>query len=511
MSDELCLAVDLGTGGPKVGLVTHDGVVVAHERHEVTTTYGADGAATQDAAQWWEIVKDATRRLLARPEAAGARVRSVAVTGQYASTVPVDAEGVPTGPCLTWLDTRGAHHVRRAIGGPALGYHPVKVLRFVRRSGGAPSTAGDDPVGHMLYLGATDPGLVERTRWFMEPVDYLTMRFSGVAAATHASRLAAWLTDNRDLSAYAYDARLLATVGLDDRRLPPLVPFGSAFATLAPGVADELGLARDTVVVTGVPDLHAGALGSGAVALYETHLALSTTSWISCPVPAKKTDAVHAIAAVPGLTNGSYLVIDNQQTGARALQWLRDALATRANPLDYDDLTALAATSAPGAGGVTFTPWLAGERSPVEDKRVRAGFASLSVTTTTADLARAVLEGVAANSAWLMPYVEKFVGRPLSPVRILGGGALSTLWCQVYADTLNRPVEQVPDPLVAQLRGVALLAAAAVEGASVAEVARRVARGRTFVPAAPAADLYAQRQSRWADRFGSERRWARGG
>jgi xylulokinase len=69
-----------------------------------------------------------------------------------------------------------------------------------------------------------------------------------------------------------------------------------------------------------------------------------------------------------------------------------------------------------------------------------------------------VLEGVAANSAWLLGYVEKFAGRELTPLRLLGGGAQSSEWCQIYADTLGRVVEQVPEPMVAQLRGAALLA-----------------------------------------------------
>ena len=76
-----------------------------------------------------------------------------------------------------------------------------------------------------------------------------------------------------------------------------------------------------------MPDLHAAAIGSAATSLYQTHLALSTTSWISCPVPTKRTDVNHNIAAVPGLSNDSYVLIDNQETGAKALEWLRGVMA----------------------------------------------------------------------------------------------------------------------------------------------------------------------------------------
>jgi xylulokinase len=507
---ELCLSIDLGTGGPKIGLVTLDGEVLSHEVHHVSTIFGPDGAAIQDAELWWSLVREATKRLLRGDGVDGRRVKAVAVTGLYASTVPVDANGLPTGPCLTWLDTRGATHSRRAVGGPVQGYNPSKALHFIRKSAGAPSTSGRDPVGQILYLMAEEPDMVARTRWFMEPVDYLTMRFTGVASATHASRLALWMTDTRKLTNYGYDPALLATIGLSGDRLPPLLPFGQIIGAVTASVASELGLADDTAVVTGVPDLHAAAMGSGATELFAAHLALSTSSWISCPVAHKKTDVLHSIATVPGLTNDSYLVINNQETGARALEWLQGVLAGTRRPMSYPEMTDLAATSPPGSNGVIFTPWLTGERSPVDDTLARAGFTNLSVTTSTADLVRAVLEGVAANSAWLFRYVEKFVGVTLSPLRLLGGGAQSTLWCQIYADTLSRPVEQVREPMLAQLRGAALLASVSLGRRSLSEVASQVARGRTFEPNLDIADSFRSRRNELPSLYSRDRKWRRG-
>jgi len=509
VSDELVLSVDLGTGGPKVGLVDPSGVVLDHEHHQVETRFGDDGAATQDAEQWWSLIAASTRRLLERGAIAPGRVGAVAVTGQYASTVPVDASGRPTGPCLTWLDTRGGPLVRRAIGGAALGYNARAVARFVRRTGGAPSIEGADPIGQILHLVHEEPELVARTRWFMEPVDFLTMRLTGVASATHASRLAAWLTDNRHLDRYAYDSQLADAVGVDLMRLPPLVAFGTVVGTLSASAASELVLTAAAVVVAGMPDIHAAALGAGATRPYETHVALSTTSWISCPVARKKTDPLHSVATAPGLTNDSYLVINNQETGAKALEWLRSVLAGVGPAPSYDELTSLAATSPPGARGVTFAPWLAGERSPASDKRVRAAFTSLAVTSSPADLARAVLEGVAANSAWLLRYVERFTGRRLEPLRLVGGGAESRLWCQVFADTLDRTVEQVPQPMLAQLRGAALMAEVARGRLSLDEVATRHTPGERFEPQPGAADLYRTRREDLPRLFKRERAWAR--
>jgi xylulokinase len=377
----------------------------------------------------------------------------------------------------------------------------------VRKTGGAPSTAGADPIGQILSIMRDMPEVAAATCWYMEPIDFLTMRFTGVATATHASRLVMWMTDNRKLDNYSYDAQLLALVGLDEKFLPPLQAFGSVVGTLSDAVASELGLAKDVVVVSAIPDLHAAAIGAGATANYETHLALSTTSWISCPVPKKKTDINHNIAAVPGLSNDSYVVIDNQETGAKSLEWLRNVMAGSGERMSFDEMTALAATSPPGSHGVRFTPWLAGERSPIDNKNIRAGFTNLSITTASADLVRSVLEGVAANSAWLFGYIEKFAGRALTPIRLLGGGAQSSLWCQIYADTLDREVRQIDQPLLAQLRGAALLASVALGRRSLSEVPAPSAT--TFHPSPDGGPSMRQRVEDIKSLYERDKTWSR--
>jgi xylulokinase len=176
--------------------------------------------------------------------------------------------------------------------------------------------------------------------------------------------------------------------------------------------------------------------------------------------------------------------------------------------MTFEQMTTLAATSPPGANGVIFTPWLTGERSPVDNKHLRAGFTNLSVTTLSADLIRAVMEGVAANSAWLLKYVEKFAGRPLSPIRLLGGGAQSELWCQIYADTLGREIEQVPQPLLGQMRGAALLASVALKNRRLDDVTSKEL-GVAFHPSSSVADLYRERADQLPSLYSRDKKWSR--
>ncbi|MGO8873798.1 MAG: xylulokinase [Acidimicrobiales bacterium] len=488
--DRYVLSVDLGTGGPKVGLVSLTGAIAVSEHLPVTTRLGPGGEASQDAEEWWQLVRSAARRALGSGVVPTEAVVAVSCTGQWASTVPVDDAGRPVGECLLWLDTRGGPMVRRRIGGPVAGYAPLTAARWVRHTGGAPSTSGADPVGHILFLEEQRPEVARAARWYLEPVDYLTMRFCGTASATPASMAGAWLTDNRCPEVLAYDPVLVRAAGIPGDKLAPLRPTGGVVGTVSPGVASDLGLPPDVAVVTGTPDLHSACVGSGAVLGRQAHVAISTTSWVSCPFPRKKTDPFRQIATVPGIVPGLGLVANNQDSAGRAFEWLRDLLTDDCDQPTFDDLTALAALAPPGSGSTLFTPWLAGERSPVDDRAARGGFHNLTLQTTRAEMVRAVMEGVAFNSRWLLEAVERFVGRRLPTIRAIGGGARSSLWCSIYAGILDRPVEQVAEPSLANLRGSALIAGMALGQVRADEIRALVPVQEVHLPETGARDIY---------------------
>jgi xylulokinase len=484
-TERLVLAVDLGTTAVKVGLLGFDGRVVWWTQAPLTTTRDATGAASQDADEWWRLIGSAVRRGLAQTGVDGARVGVVAVTGEWGSTVPVDADGLPVGPCVLYGDTRGGPHTREIFGGPVLGYAARPLATWLRRSGSFPSPGGSEPVGHVLYLSRDRPEIARAARWYLETVDYVTMRFTGVAGATLASMTAAWLTDNRRLDVLAYDERLVELAQVDAAKLPPLVETGSVIGPVTPLVAAELGISPSAQVVTGVPDLHATAVGTGCVRVFDAHMVIGTTAWVTCPYPRKKTDALRQSAALPGLSNDRYLIVNSQDAAGRCLEWFRDHVAAGLSGdgrWSYEQVTDLAAAAPPGSGDVLFTPWLVGERSPVDDRAARGGFHNVSLTTTGADLARAVLEGVAYNARWLLSGVEHFTRRRLDPLRLAGGGARSDLWCQVVADVLDRRIERVAQPVLASLRGVALLGALATNELSWDEVHNLVPVDCVFTP-----------------------------
>ncbi len=486
----IVLAVDLGTGGPKTALVSLSGEVVGSAHRRVEPRVSADGAAVQDPDAWWAAVVAGAQEIAAAHPDEMAGVVAVAVTGQWGSTVPVDAAGEAVGDCMLWMDTRGRDHARSVLGGRVSieGFAPRTVLEFIRRAGGAPSTEGNDPLGHRLWIEREQPDVYRRTATFLEPIDLIATRFTGTVAASPASMLLSWLTDNRSLSGAAYDPVLVRLAAVDPTRLPPLVPTQSVRGTVQASVASELGLPPGVPVVTALPDLHSAALGAGGIEPYAAHVSVSTSGWIGCHAPSKKTSIARQMATVPSALPDRYILANNHETAGVCLEWLRNGVLLADDGLgptrdvSFDDITAVAATAASGSGGVLFAPWLNGERSPVADADLRGSFLNLSLATTRAELVRAVLEGVAHNSRWLLEASEKVLRHPFHDLRMIGGGAQSDVWCQIHADVLGRPVARVGEPLLTNVRGAAFFAGLVLGQLEASDIGARVPIDGRFEP-----------------------------
>src|SRR3954462_10493448 len=135
------------------------------------------------------------------------------------------------GHAISWMDTRGARYAQKAAGGavvvPTVGYNAPKLRQWLRVTGGVPSRTGKDPVGQMLMLKHEQPEVYEATSVFLEPMDYLNLRLTGRAVASHETIVGAWATDNRNLPHVDYDEQLVDWIGIDRAKLPDLVPTGS--------------------------------------------------------------------------------------------------------------------------------------------------------------------------------------------------------------------------------------------------------------------------------------------
>lgn len=504
------LGVDLGTGGPKVLLARTDGTTLGYEAEKVGVLLLPGGGAEQDPQDWWRAIVTATRRLLARGLAPVEDVAAICMSSQWGGLVPVDAKGDHLHNAVIWMDARGAPYSRALTSGgvrlPGSGYNARALRDWLTKTGGAPSRTGKDPVGQAQWLRHARPDVHAAAAHLLDVPEYLTMRLTGRAVASFDTATLRWCTDNRDPGAVRYDPDLVRRCGFEPAQLPELVPPASVVGTLLPAVAAELGLPPGVRVVTGTGDTTAAAIGAGAVDDYAGHLYIGTSAWLSCHVPFKRTDLLRSIASLPAVVPDRYWVATVQDVAGKAVDWLLHSVVypddgmLDAQPAPDDALARLnelAACSPPGSNGVVFTPWLNGERTPVEDPYLRGGWFNVSLGTSRADLARSVFEGIALNARWMKDAVERFVRAQVpggfEALNFIGGGANSALWCQTMADVLGCSIRQVDEPVLANARGAALIASVALGELSWDDVPGRVRIAATYEPDAARRALYDDR------------------
>jgi xylulokinase len=369
-------------------------------------------------------------------------VDAVALTAQSDSLVVVGGDGLAIGPSLLWMDERGtaeAARVERELGRGAI--HRRTGLR----------SAANYTAAKAAWVQAAEPDRFGRARWLMQPKDYLHLRLAGVAATDPSSASRTLLYD---LDTGNWWAEGLQAFGLRAETLPPVVPSASSVGGLTLEVAANLGLAAGTPVVIGAADRAAEALGLG-IGGSDAMISTGTATGVARAVPLgdrpgddRITSPAHAIA-------GEALALLSIPTSGAVVEWLAEITGARGrDPIRR--LTALAATSEPGARGVTVVPTFHGARSFRWQPEARGAILGLDVGTSTADLARAVMEGIAFEVAGCIEVLEE-AGGSVERTRLTGGGFAEPFACQLMADVTGRPAHHSGEPNAA-LAGAMLLA-----------------------------------------------------
>jgi xylulokinase len=275
-------------------------------------------------------------------------------------------------------------------------------------------------------------------------------------AATEPSDASATLLYDLLADDWAYaQAEIL---GLRTELLAPLVPSTCVAGTLEGEAAGELELRKGLPVAAGAADTAAAMLGTGLLRPGHVQLTVGTGGQVVTPKTVPEPDPhgrTHVYrAAVPGLWYSMAAI----QNAGLALEWVRKVLGA-----SWKDVYEEAFAVPPGSGGVTFLPYLSGERTPRFDPGARGAWTGLGLDHTRGHLLRAALEGVAFALREALEALED-LGTTIAPeLRLAGGGTgggSGEPWRRLLADVLGRPLWQLPDEIasVASARGAALLA-----------------------------------------------------
>jgi xylulokinase len=421
MPDAL-LAVDLGTSGVKAGVIGVDGELVAFADRAYGLIEGPEpGWAEQDPTLWWTCARDAMRAAVAA--ARGTRVVGACIGGQGPSVVPVDERGVPVANALIWMDRR-AEAERRAMS---------------ERLGAEVSTYSNVPKA--AWLRAHRPDVYARTRWFLQAWDYIGFRLTGVAVASSFA------------AAAVFPPELISAGDLDPAKFPPELLMGKAGGAIRAEIASELGVPSGTPVAGGVNDSTATVLGAGLV---RKGIALDlggTSGGLALAHDAPLRD--NGLTAWPAPAPGLFVCGGPLARAGRSLPWLMSTIGYGAG--DFALVERDAAGVPPGADGLVFLPYIAGERTPIWDDGARGVMFGLTERHTRAHLARALLEGVAFSLRQIADVLHAS-GGTMEELRVTGGQAKLGLWNRIKADVLGVPVV-VPTVTEGALLGEAILAA----------------------------------------------------
>jgi len=477
------MAIDHGTSGVKTAIVSTTGNVIDWHFEEVSLHILEGGGAEQDPDDWWSAFLKGAKKVIAKANIPVDDIVGICYTSQWSGTVAIDEQGNHLINCIIWMDTRGAPYVEK--------YHKSilqfdgmsirKSLKSVKINGGAPTLSGKDPIAHILWIKDKLPEIYNKTYKFLEPQDYMNLKLTGKIAASYASIQNHWLTDIRDINNIKYSKKLIKWAKIKLDKLPEDLKLSTdVLGPITKELASALGLNPETKVIMGAPDLFSATIGSGSIKDFEGYFCIGTSDWLLCHFPKKKTDAFHNMTTSPAAIPGKYMLLNEQEIAGGALSFLRDNILYHKDELMqeaevpdiYKVFDKIVEKTPAGSHKVIFTPWLYGERSPIDDHTIRGGIYNISLGMNREHLIRAIFEGVAYNVKWLLMYVEKFIKKEMikqhpemkkadkfmPELAIIGGGAQSNIWCQIFADVLDRKIKQVKDPIQANARGAAFIA-----------------------------------------------------
>jgi len=408
------VGLDVGTTAVKALAVSETGEVLARCEVGYPLSTPRPGWAEQDPEDWWRATQEALAGLGARD------IAGIGLSGQMHGLVALDAQDRVIRPAILWNDQRTAAEcaeIERRVG----------FERLVQLTGNRALTGFTAP--KLLWLRRHEPEHYGRIAHVLLPKDYVRLRLCGERAIDVADASGTLLFD---VARRRWSDEVVQALELDPAWLPRVLESPEVSGTTPDGVP----------VAAGAGDQAAGAIGVGVVRPGPLSVALGTSGVVFTALDAYAADPqarVHVFChAVPGAWHAMGVML----SAAGSLRWLRDTAAGGRDPIEFGPLVAEAAAWEPGAEGLTFLPYLAGERTPHADPDARGSFTGLSLRHDRGALVRAVLEGVACGLRDSLDLVTA-LGAQAESGRVSGGGARSELWLRIVASVLELPLERL--------------------------------------------------------------------
>lgn len=476
MENYMYLGLDLGTSGVKALLMDGDQKIVGSANGSLEVSRPHHGWSEQDPADWIATTKTAVEGLKQKFAKELAAVKGIGLSGQMHGATLIDASGNVLRPCILWNDTRSYAEAAELDADP----------RFRKITGNIVFPGFTAP--KLAWVAKNEPEIFAKVAKVLLPKDYLRLWLTGEYISEMSdSAGTSWL----DTGARKWSADLLAATGLEEKHMPSLVEGTEEAGVLRAELASQWGIAGKAVVAAGAGDNAASACGMGTVKEGHAFVSLGTSGVLfaaNASYLPKPESAVHAFChALPNTWHQMGVIL----SATDALNWYSRLTGKSAAELTSELGDELLAPS-----GVTFAPYLSGERTPHNDAAIRGSFIGLSHESDRRALTQAVLEGVTFAIRDNLEAL-KSAGTSISRVTAIGGGSRSAYWLASIATSLGVPVDIPAEGDFGAAFGAARLGLIAATGADPVAVCTQPETARTIEPVVALGDAYEEAYQRY--------------
>jgi xylulokinase len=447
------LGIDIGTSGTKTLAINERGKILGQAMATYPCYHPKPLWSEQDPEDWWDATVKTVRAVVKTAKLKPADVRAIGLSGQMHGSVFLDKNNRVVRRALLWNDQRTADECAE------IEKHAGGRKRLIEMVANPALTGFTAP--KILWLRNREPKNFAKTAKVLLPKDEIRRRLTG-EFATEVSDASGMLL--LDVVHRRWSKELLGKLELDENLFARCYESEEITGRLTTEVAKSLGLSTDCMVVGGAGDCAAGAVGNGIVRPGVLSTSIGTSGVVFVHAETPQVDPEGRLHTFCHAVRGKWHMMGVTLAAGGSLQWFRNAVcqtlaseAKRKKIDAYDVLTEEAAVTPPGAEGLFFLPYLAGERTPHADPLARGAFVGLTLKHSRGHLVRAIIEGVTYSLADCLVIIEE-QGVAVKQIRASGGGARSAFWRQMQADVLGKTVVSMKADEGPAL-GVALLAA----------------------------------------------------
>lgn len=418
----MIIAHDLGTTGNKASLHSDDGKMLQHCTILYPAHFASGGVAEQNPMDWWNAVGGASKKLLQMANVSADQITGIGISGQMMGAIFLDENFNPTRDAIIWADFRAQKQSDLLI-------EKIGLEKAYKKLGHRLNPTYS--ISKVMWVRDNQPDIWAKTKHICIAKDFVNQKLTGrfVTEPSDASS-----TNCFDQIKLNWDAEILNAANIPISYFPEIVSSTTVIGGLTKDAADHVGLNAGTPVVAGGGDGPMAALGAGIIEPSDgAYVCMGSSSWIAVSTDKPLHDSKMRSMTWNHIVPNKFSPTATMQAGGASLQWMVEDLLPASEKDRYKILLDEAGKVNSSDDGLFFLPHILGERSPYWNPSAAGAFIGLGRHHDRSYLVRAVLEGVAFN---LLTCIQAFTdnGVPIKQVDVIGGGAESALWLQIFAD-----------------------------------------------------------------------------